>query len=65
MSTFSDKKIIYALLPYDGEFNIGPVETKRVSELIKAKYVIPIHGINSKAEDIKIVKEKERIELEP
>ncbi|SHI58867.1 Beta-lactamase superfamily domain-containing protein [Clostridium cavendishii DSM 21758] len=68
MKNLKDKNIDYALLPYDGQFNMGPEEMSKAAKLINAKHVIPIHGISRKPSEIKldnllILNPKERIEL--
>ena len=43
MSSFSARKLDYALLPCDGVFNMGLKEAAECAQLIAAKHNIPIH----------------------
>lgn len=47
MSEMSKYIIDYALLCMDDYYNMGPKEAEKVTVLIKAKYVIPIHTSKS------------------
>ena len=47
MEALAEKKIDYAFLPIDGIYNMGPEEATEVSNIIKAKYSVPVHtGFN-------------------
>jgi L-ascorbate metabolism protein UlaG (beta-lactamase superfamily) len=47
MADLAAKKIDYALLCMDGNFNMGPEEATQCADLIKAQYYIPIHTTTS------------------
>ena len=47
MKEMAKYDIDYALLCMDDYYNMGPVEAMKVSDLIKAKHVIPIHTSKS------------------
>ena len=47
MADLSAYDIDYALLCMDGYYNMGPEEAKEVTDLIKPRYVIPIHTSKS------------------
>ena len=44
MKQLESMKINYALICMDGYYNMGPKEAMLVAEVIKAKYVMPIHS---------------------
>ncbi|MGL5149284.1 MAG: MBL fold metallo-hydrolase [Clostridium sp.] len=68
MKNLSSMNLDYALLPYDGEFNMGIKEMEECAKIINAKNIIPIHGRKQKVSDINLdnlkpLKIDERIEL--
>lgn len=68
MNDLTVKNIDYALLPYDGEFNMGPDEMTECAKIIGAKNIIPMHGISKRPKDLtidnlKVLSTNERIEL--
>ena len=53
MALWGKHGILYALLPCDGFYNMGPAEAGRCAEAMQAKRVIPIHSSKDGAYDEK------------
>jgi L-ascorbate metabolism protein UlaG (beta-lactamase superfamily) len=56
MQTFAAKKLDYAFLVCDGQFNMGPAEAAECAKIIAAKHNIPYHTHPDGSFDIDIAK---------